>query len=141
MQTHIHIAVRLPIIPGPHSSAHPCPDTQACPLLPPPPLLTSCHARIGHGREAMGSQGGQVKGRGQCRGRCDSPIKTPVPVPSLALCAMHTLPYPTSSSTLMACNLGLGHDGQPGGQELSEVSRVRAGLSSKHNTNKDSPLF
>ena len=36
---------------------------------------------------------------------------------------------------------GLGHDGQPGGQELSEVSRVKAGLSSKHNTNKDNPLF
>ena len=45
----------------------------------------------------MGSEGGQVKGRGQCKGRCASPIKAPVPVPSLALYAMPTLPSPTSS--------------------------------------------
>ena len=51
----------------------------------------------------MGSEGVQVKGRGQYRGRRNSPIKAPVPVPSLALYAMPTLPSPTSPSTLMAC--------------------------------------
>ena len=68
MHTHIYIAVLLPIISRPISSAHPCPDTQACPLLPLRPPLTHAMPKLAMGGKPWGQKGGSARVGGSAKG-------------------------------------------------------------------------